>query len=124
MCILTYRPAHVCVQVCIVCCTELCDLNVWSCLCLTCDLCYRYWDSILNMLFPRFEHVLQVNIRSIKDCDPKRLGNIDVRPHYVCEVTACTCARTHPPTHAPMHEHARTHTHTHTDMSHALSPAH
>ncbi|KAI0213670.1 Vacuolar protein sorting-associated protein 52-like [Lamellibrachia satsuma] len=43
----------------------------------------RYWDSLLDMLFPRFEYILLLNIRSIKDCDPKRLGHIDVRPHYI-----------------------------------------
>lgn len=45
----------------------------------------RYWDTLLEMFYPRFEHLLQMNIQSIRDCEPQRLGHIDVRPHYVCE---------------------------------------
>ena len=43
----------------------------------------KYWDTLLEMLYPRFEYVLQLNIQSIRDCDPARLGQIDCRPHYV-----------------------------------------
>ncbi|UYV71586.1 VPS52 [Cordylochernes scorpioides] len=43
----------------------------------------RYWESLLAVLWPRFEHVLQLNIQSIHDCDPQRLGSIDLRPHYI-----------------------------------------
>ena len=27
--------------------------------------------------------ILKLNIQSIRDCDPQKLGQIDVRPHYV-----------------------------------------
>lgn len=43
----------------------------------------RYWDTLLEMFYPRFEHLLQMNIQSIRDCEPQRLGHIDVRPHYI-----------------------------------------
>ena len=52
---------------------------------LTFDLvgCCRYWDTLLEMFYPRFEYLLQLNIQSIRDCEPQKLGHIDVRPHYV-----------------------------------------
>ena len=43
----------------------------------------RYWETLLEIMWPRFEYLLQMNIQSIRDCDPQRLGQIDVRPHYV-----------------------------------------
>ena len=38
---------------------------------------------LLEILLPRFQHVLKLNIQSIRSCDPQKLGHIDVRPHYV-----------------------------------------
>lgn len=43
----------------------------------------RYWEEILDVLWPRFELILKMNIQSIRDCDPQRLGMIDMRPHYI-----------------------------------------
>ena len=43
----------------------------------------RYWDTLLEMFYPRFEFILLQNVHSIRDCEPQRLGHIDVRPHYV-----------------------------------------
>lgn len=43
----------------------------------------RYWDTLLEMFYPRFEHLLQMNIQSIRDCEPQKLGHIDVRPYYI-----------------------------------------
>lgn len=43
----------------------------------------RYWDTLLEMFYPRFEYLLQLNIQSIRDCEPQKLGHIDVRPHYI-----------------------------------------
>ena len=34
-------------------------------------------------MWPRFEYILQLNIHSVRECDPNKLGHIDVRPHYV-----------------------------------------
>ena len=36
------------------------------------------------MFCPRFEFILLQNVQSIRDCEPQKLGHIDVRPHYVC----------------------------------------
>ena len=35
------------------------------------------------MFSPRFEYIMQLNIHNIRDCDPQKLGHIDVTPHYV-----------------------------------------
>ncbi|KAG1696643.1 Vacuolar protein sorting-associated protein 52 [Nymphon striatum] len=43
----------------------------------------KYWSALLELLWPRFEYVLKINTQSIRDCDPRKLGNIDKRPHYV-----------------------------------------
>jgi len=43
----------------------------------------KYWQQLLDLLWPRFEYILQLNINSIRECDPQRLGQIDVRPHYI-----------------------------------------
>ncbi|KAL5011476.1 hypothetical protein ScPMuIL_010027 [Solemya velum] len=43
----------------------------------------RYWETLLQILWPRFEYILILNIQSVKECDPQRLGHIDVRPHYI-----------------------------------------
>lgn len=43
-----------------------------------------YYESLANILWPRFEWLVQTNIQSVKDCDPTRLyTQIDTRPHYV-----------------------------------------
>lgn len=46
----------------------------------------RYWDALLELLWPRFEHILELNIQSIQNTDPQRLGFLDTRPHYVKRV--------------------------------------
>ncbi|XP_013412635.1 vacuolar protein sorting-associated protein 52 homolog isoform X2 [Lingula anatina] len=43
----------------------------------------KYWETLLEILWPRFEQILHMNIQSVKDCDPSRLGPIDTRPHYI-----------------------------------------
>lgn len=43
----------------------------------------RYWDTLLELLWPRFEHILELNIQSIQNTDPQKLGFLDTRPHYV-----------------------------------------
>lgn len=43
-----------------------------------------YFESLANILWPRFEYLVQANIQSVRDCDPSRLySNIDTRPHYI-----------------------------------------
>jgi hypothetical protein len=43
----------------------------------------RYWDTLLEMFWPRFTGIVEMNIESVQGTDPQRLGNIDIRPHYV-----------------------------------------
>lgn len=43
----------------------------------------HYWDHLVKIMFPRFETILRMNIASIRDCDPSKLGSIDNRPHYI-----------------------------------------
>ncbi|XP_032644298.1 vacuolar protein sorting-associated protein 52 homolog [Chelonoidis abingdonii] len=43
----------------------------------------RYWDTLLEILWPRFEYILELNIQSIQNTDPQRLGFLDTRPHYI-----------------------------------------
>lgn len=43
----------------------------------------RYWEAVLEMLWPRFELILEMNIHSIRNTDPQKLGVLDTRPHYV-----------------------------------------
>lgn len=43
----------------------------------------RYWEALLNMMWPRFEYILHLNVQSVRDCEPHKLGHIDCRPHYI-----------------------------------------
>lgn len=43
----------------------------------------RYWEAVLELLWPRFEMILEMNIHSIRNTDPQKLGVLDTRPHYV-----------------------------------------
>ncbi|XP_050670065.1 vacuolar protein sorting-associated protein 52 homolog [Leptidea sinapis] len=42
-----------------------------------------YWDSLLASLWPRLEYVLKLNIQSVRDCDPAKLANKELGPHYI-----------------------------------------
>ncbi|MBN3318317.1 VPS52 protein, partial [Atractosteus spatula] len=43
----------------------------------------KYWEAVLELLWPRFELILEMNIQSIRNTDPQRLGILDTRPHYI-----------------------------------------
>ncbi|XP_029591392.1 vacuolar protein sorting-associated protein 52 homolog isoform X3 [Salmo trutta] len=43
----------------------------------------KYWKAVLELLWPRFELILQMNIQSIRNTDPQKLGVLDTRPHYI-----------------------------------------
>ncbi|XP_056012755.1 vacuolar protein sorting-associated protein 52 homolog isoform X3 [Ostrea edulis] len=43
----------------------------------------RYWDTLLGIMWPRFETILHLNINSVRDVDPQKFGHIDNRPHYI-----------------------------------------
>ena len=42
----------------------------------------KYWDTLNTVIWPRFECVFQLNIQSIKDCDPLKLSK-ETGPHYI-----------------------------------------
>ncbi|XP_037650136.1 vacuolar protein sorting-associated protein 52 homolog [Sebastes umbrosus] len=43
----------------------------------------KYWEAVLELLWPRFEMILEMNIHSIRNTDPQKLGVLDSRPHYI-----------------------------------------
>ncbi|CAH0393966.1 unnamed protein product [Bemisia tabaci] len=42
----------------------------------------QYWDLVQACIWPRFEFVFQLNIKSIKNCDPWKF-NKEMKPHYI-----------------------------------------
>ncbi|XP_072749370.1 vacuolar protein sorting-associated protein 52 homolog [Anoplolepis gracilipes] len=42
----------------------------------------KYWETLTAIIWPRFQMVFQLNIQSIKDCDPLKL-NKETGPHYI-----------------------------------------
>ncbi|ESN95051.1 hypothetical protein HELRODRAFT_102862 [Helobdella robusta] len=43
----------------------------------------KYYTTLHKIMEPRFEQLLLMNIQSVKECDPHKMGHIDVRPHYI-----------------------------------------
>jgi hypothetical protein len=43
----------------------------------------NYWETLLSAMWPRFEHVMHLNIASIRDLNPQKLRHVDQRPHYI-----------------------------------------
>ncbi|KAJ8377885.1 hypothetical protein AAFF_G00250360 [Aldrovandia affinis] len=43
----------------------------------------KYWEAVLELLWPRFDLILELNIQSIRNTDPQKLGVLDTRPHYI-----------------------------------------
>ena len=48
---------------------------------------FSYSRDLTQILWPRFRRILELNIASVRDTNPSRLGNIDTRPHYVCPLS-------------------------------------
>ncbi|CAM9116209.1 unnamed protein product [Discosporangium mesarthrocarpum] len=42
-----------------------------------------FFDRVNMLLWPRFQAVFDSNLKSVKNANPRRLGAIDVHPHYV-----------------------------------------
>ncbi|XP_047987271.1 vacuolar protein sorting-associated protein 52 homolog [Leguminivora glycinivorella] len=42
-----------------------------------------YWDSLHGILWPRLDFVLKLNIQSVRECDPAKLSNKELGPHYI-----------------------------------------
>ena len=43
----------------------------------------RYWSTILAFIWPKLQKIIQLNVQSVKDCDPQKMKSLDLRPHYV-----------------------------------------
>jgi hypothetical protein len=43
----------------------------------------KYWDTLYSLFWPRLQRVIELNVQSVKDCDPQRMKVLDLRPHYV-----------------------------------------
>ena len=43
----------------------------------------RYYRQILALFFQRLQKIIQLNVQSVKDCDPQKMRSLDLRPHYV-----------------------------------------
>ncbi|CAG9862895.1 unnamed protein product [Phyllotreta striolata] len=42
----------------------------------------QHWQLLESLLLPRFEYIVQLNIKSIKDCDVTKF-NLELGPHYI-----------------------------------------
>jgi len=42
----------------------------------------KYWESLQNAIWPRFEYLFRLNIQSIRDCDPTKFSK-ETGPHYI-----------------------------------------
>ncbi|KAI1285484.1 Vacuolar protein sorting-associated protein 52 -like protein [Halotydeus destructor] len=42
-----------------------------------------YWDTLVKIIWPRFESIFQSHIHSVRSCDPLKLSSCDTRPHYI-----------------------------------------
>jgi len=43
----------------------------------------KYWETMNGILWPRLTQILELNIQSVRECDPSRMKPVDVRPHYI-----------------------------------------
>ena len=46
----------------------------------------RYWSTILAFIWPKLQKIIQLNVQSVKDCDPQKMKSLDLRPHFVSGV--------------------------------------
>lgn len=42
-----------------------------------------YWESLVDILWTRFEHLIRLQIESLKNCDIYKIENCDTRPHFI-----------------------------------------
>lgn len=43
----------------------------------------NHWEQLIQMIWPRFEYVVKLNIGSIQEVDPAKMTSLDQRPHYI-----------------------------------------
>lgn len=49
-----------------------------------------FFDKFNLLLWPRFQKVFHANITGIRNAQPKKLGNIELTPHYVSKYARLT----------------------------------
>ncbi|XP_050553051.1 vacuolar protein sorting-associated protein 52 homolog [Spodoptera frugiperda] len=64
-------------------CIQLINRYRWMCHKRAVGALDSYWDSLQGTLWPRLEHVLKLNIQSVRECDPAKLSNKELGPHYI-----------------------------------------
>ncbi|CAH2066892.1 unnamed protein product, partial [Iphiclides podalirius] len=64
-------------------CIQLINRYKWMCHKRAVAALDSYWDSLLSALYPRLEYVFKLNIQSVRDCDPAKLSNKELGPHYI-----------------------------------------
>jgi hypothetical protein len=42
-----------------------------------------YYENTTELLWHRFEHIMQMHVKSVANIDTHKLTNLDVRPHYI-----------------------------------------
>ena len=56
----------------------------------------RFSEELQAVLWPRFIRVLNLNMTSVQETNPHKLGHIDTSPHYVSDYDFhCTCCDSH-----------------------------
>lgn len=45
----------------------------------------NFFDRVTNMLWPRFDFVIGMNLKSLKQANPREFGLVDLAPQYVCK---------------------------------------
>ncbi len=47
------------------------------------DILYSFFDKLNMLLWPKFKQIFDANLHSIRNANPKRLGVVELHPHYV-----------------------------------------
>jgi len=42
-----------------------------------------FFDRTTMLLWPRFKAIFDANLKSVRTANPKKLGNVELHPHYV-----------------------------------------
>ncbi len=43
----------------------------------------KYWSTLLTLIWPKLQKIIAMNHASVKECDPQKMKNLDLRPHFV-----------------------------------------
>lgn len=64
-------------------CIQLINRYKWMCHKRAVGALDSYWESLHGLLWPRLQTVLQLNIQSVRECEPAKLSNKEFGPHYI-----------------------------------------